>query len=166
MRSWIAVILVGGLCAAHPAWGHTQAHEHGHSRLQLVADPGSVAIEWRIPMGDVVGFEGSPPDAAAAARLAGELERLGEAMKSVRFEGAGSCQTAASKAEVEGAGAHPDILVSAQWTCDAADALLALSFDPWALLPGHERITAEWLLPAGQGQARWTPPATRLSVAR
>jgi hypothetical protein len=166
MRIRTSIALLGCLWAAHPAGGHSQAHEHGHSRLQLVADGDSIAIEWRIPMGDAVGFEGNPPDAEAKARLANSLARLTESMSAVQFEGPGSCQSAAAHAEVEGAGAHPDILVAAQWTCDAADALLALNFDPWTLLPGHERITVEWLLPAGQGQVRWTPPATRLSVAR
>jgi hypothetical protein len=165
MRTWTAIALCAGLWAADPAWGHGQAHEHGHSRLQIVADSGTVAIEWRIPMGDAVGFEGSPPDAAAEARLTSALTNLAEAMASVQLAGAGPCQPPAAHAEVEGSGAHPDILVAAQWTCEAADQLLALAFDPWALLRGHERITAEWLLPAGQGQARWTAPATRLVLS-
>ena len=165
MRTWTVIGVCAGLWAADPAWGHEQAHEHGHSQLQIVADSGTIAIEWRIPMGDAVGFEGRPPDAAAEARLAKALTSLGEAMASVQFEAAGPCQPPAARAEVEGSGTPPDILVAAQWTCEAAEQLLALRFDPWVLLPGHERITAQWLLPAGQGQARWTAPATHLALA-
>jgi hypothetical protein len=146
------------------AGAHSAAHEHGRSRIQVAIDATHIALEWRIPMGDVAGFEGHPSAPEQQSELDAAFARLRESSAKITLEGAGACQIGSVDTRLDGPADHPDILLSATWNCSNAEKLSAIAFDPWTAIPGHERITVEWLSGSSQGHAEWTPPATRLSL--
>jgi hypothetical protein len=146
------------------AGAHSAAHEHGRSRMQVAIDATSIALEWRIPMGDVAGFEGQASTPEQQTELDAAYARLRASSAAITLEDAGACQLGPVETRLDGPADHPDILLSATWDCSAAGNLAAIVFDPWTAIAGHERITVEWLSASGQGRGEWTPPATRLSL--
>lgn len=146
------------------AGAHSAAHEHGRSRMQVVIDTTSIALEWRIPMDDVAGFEGQASTPEQQTELDAAYARLRASTTAMTLEDAGSCEIGPVETRLDGPADHPDILLSATWNCSAAANLTAIVFDPWSAITGHERITVEWLSASGQGRGEWAPPATRLSL--
>jgi hypothetical protein len=132
--------------------------------MQVAIDATRIALEWRIPMGDVAGFEGPASTPEQRTELDAAYARLRTSSTAITLEGAGACQIGSVDTRLDGPADHPDILLSATWSCSSAENLAAIAFDPWAAIAGHERITVEWLSGSGQGHAEWTPPATRLPL--
>ena len=161
-RVWALAALVVSTSAA----AHSAAHEHGRSRMQVAIDTDAIALEWRIPMGDVAGFEGQVSTTEQQTRLDSAYERLRASSAAITLEGAGECQVGPVETRLDGPADHPDILLSVQWTCSSSTALSAIVFDPWTAVAGHERITVEWLSASGQGREEWMPPTTRLPLTR
>jgi len=86
------------------------AHEHGSGSLNIAAEGNALAMEFRAPGADIVGFEYAPESEADQAKVAAAVEALEAPLDLFVLPEAAGCSVTETHAalELEGEDAHED----------------------------------------------------------
>lgn len=96
-----ALIAVFGFHATTALAQHGEAHTHGMAKLEMVAESGSVQVEFRSPGADITGFEHEAETAEEKAREAAARKLLLDASNIVSFPEAAACRHVSGNIEEE-----------------------------------------------------------------
>ena len=96
-----ALIAVFGFHATTALAQHGEAHTHGMAKLELVAESGSVQVEFRSPGADITGFEHEAETTEEKASEAAARKLLLDAANIISFPDAAACRHVSGNIEEE-----------------------------------------------------------------
>lgn len=133
------------LWSATPALA--EVHTHGLGVLQIVLDGPELAVSFKAPAHDLVGFEHAPRDAAEEKALAETLARLREPNAVIAPPPVARCaSTDVQRMDDRTAhAAHEDLVFDYRYRCATPDALDALTVTAFASFPALARLRVQLL---------------------
>lgn len=109
-RTFPLIIALAATPAVAQETRQMEAHEHGSGSLNIAAEGNALAMEFRAPGADIVGFEYAPESEADQAKVAAAVEALEAPLDLFVLPEAAGCSVTETHAalELEGEDAHED----------------------------------------------------------
>lgn len=162
----------------HHGHGHQHEHEkhrgqslsshvHGEAELTIAMEAGVVALEFRSPAVNIVGFEHAAHTAEQVQRVENTHKKLKSAATLFQFA-SDQCQVNEVSVDVSnllelsvdqggcasGLDEHREILAQYRYRCDTPASLTVAVFE---FFPGVEQLNVVWVSSAQQGAKRLNP---------
>lgn len=152
--------------AAQEATRQLEAHEHGHSTLNIAIDGNLVELELISPGADLVGFEHEARGEADKAALAAAEAKLSQPLALFELPAAAGCRVTGASVEIEGEeharegehaegedeGEHNEFHATYSLACADGSAVDAIRFGFFDAFPNAEEIEVTVVSPRGQSR--------------
>ncbi len=141
--------LILGLLLKYGVSNAQEAHEHGHSTVNVVADGDQLFIEFESPAVNLIGFEHEPESDGQQAAINKSIARLLDFRSLINLPEKANCQIVDKSAnwildpEHDN---HAEFHASYQFKCNLAN-LDAIGLKIFDYFPGIEEIDAQILFP-------------------
>jgi hypothetical protein len=130
-----------------------QAHEHGHSALDIALEGGRVVMELAAPGADIVGFEHEATTEVEQAAIAAAKAALAEPLALFILPPAAGCKVAEAAIELDTAEGHAGFHADYTLNCANPAALGSINFAFFDRFPNAQVIKVR--LASEHGQASW-----------
>ena len=190
-RQWGGVILFAATVLCGPSHGESRehgAHVHGTAELDVAKVGNELAIDFRSPAMNIVGFEHAPTTDAQRRALADVLEQLRSPEALFGVPAAAGCEVTLSRAERAGGhardnehgehgehdehdghdgraradGEHSEIRARYRFECSAPEVLDAIGLRLFERFPATEFVRLQLLTDDAQRSAVLTPEQSRI----
>ena len=161
------VCVMSASAAEHGSFDEHHAHEHGVATLDIAIDAAQLALQFRSPAMNLLGFEHRPRSAGDDAAVARALQWLRD--PAVQFQPSGEAGCRVVKSEVtspdwEHSTGHSEFAASYEFACQRPAELRHLDVRLLQHLDKDMKIEVQVASPEGQHGAELTRSTPRLSL--
>ena len=166
---WLALVFASPMCAASEdeLFEEHHAHEHGVAALEVAVDGPRLALQFRSPAMNLLGFEHAPrsaQDNAAVSRALGWLRDPAALFQPSTEAGCRVVESEVLPPDWKQSSEHSEFAASYEFACERPAALQHIDVRLLQHLSAGMKIEAQVVTPAGQHSADLSRSSARLSV--